>query len=85
MPSATSTQLSDSAESQTRPKRLCSQSISNMFNEPYKVNSTKHNALTKAVGLFILEEGLPEYMVERPAFKKMLTAFDRRYVMFSTK
>lgn len=52
--------------------------IVDMWSLPYPFNSQVHKAKTKAVALYLLEEGLPMYSVERPGFKKMLRTFDRR-------
>lgn len=82
-PAACSTQLSQPATG-SRPHNSADQEdrISVMFNQPYRFNSEKHKQLCNAVALYILEEGLPVFTVERRGFQKMLQAFDKRLVFW---
>ena len=54
--------------------------ISQMWGEPYKQGSNQHKRLTRAVALFLLEDGLPAYTVERRGLAKLLKVFDKRLV-----
>lgn len=60
------------------PRGMQSDRIGAMWGEPYKKGSSTHKRLTKAVTLFILEDGLPAYAVERRGLQKLLKAFDKR-------
>lgn len=69
------------SESSTLPINLLksrSEHIAQMWNQPYPKNSVAANTRTRAVALYLLEEGQPLYTVEQPAFLKMLNVFDKR-------
>ncbi|XP_067930858.1 zinc finger BED domain-containing protein 4-like [Watersipora subatra] len=63
------------------PKLSKAESIHQLFRTPYSASSANHKKLTKAVGSFIIKEGLPIYTVEKTGFREMLSTFDPLYTL----
>ena len=51
--------------------------------QEYDKKGKRWMELTEAVTYYIVKDGLPVYTVEKPGFKKLLKAFDKRYTLIT--